>query len=91
MFGSYLHELVAHASVQFEIVSLSSVNAENQERLFSQARITALSTSNRHPQNIISFLTPRLQAKTELRPVSNIVTSSESRVSKLNKDVPHYD
>ena len=61
MFGSYLHALVAHAPFQLEIVPLCSVNTENQERIFSQARKTATATTNRYPQNIISL--NRLQAK----------------------------
>ena len=52
MFGSYLHALVAHASLQMEIIPLCSVNTENQERVFSQARKTATAKSNRHPENI---------------------------------------
>ena len=46
MFGSYLHALVAHAPLQMEIIPLRSVNTENQERIFSQARKTAISTSD---------------------------------------------
>ena len=41
MFGNYLHALVAHAPLQYEVISLHSVNTENQERIFSQARKTA--------------------------------------------------
>ena len=49
MLGNYLHALVAHAPPQFEIVSLSSVNAEKQERIFSQARKTAIAaTTDNH-------------------------------------------
>ncbi len=79
-----------HAPIQFEIVPLSSVNTENQERLFSQARKSALATSNRHPENIISTLTLRLQAKTDLKTISSLVKVSESKVSKLNKSIPQY-
>lgn len=35
---SYLHALAVHASVQYEIVCLRSVNTENQERIFQQAK-----------------------------------------------------
>ena len=34
MFGTYLHALVVHAPRQYEIVSLRSINTENQERIF---------------------------------------------------------
>ena len=90
-FGNYLHSLVAHAPLQLEIVSQRSVNTENQERIFSQARKTATATSNRHPQNIISTLVLRLQAKTELKGVSEMVQKSESQVSKVSKHILPYD
>ena len=82
MFGSYLHALVAHAPLQLEIVPLRSVNTENQERIFSQAGKTATATTNRHPQNIISTLVIRLQAKTELKGVTATVQNSASNKSK---------
>ena len=41
LFGNYLHALVAHAPQQLEIISLRSVNTENQERIFEQARRSA--------------------------------------------------
>lgn len=90
MFGLYLHSLVAHAPMQFEIVPLSSVNTENQERIFSQARKTATATSNRHPQNVVSSLTLRLQAKNNLKEVTAQVRQQESRVSKASKSIPKY-
>ena len=41
LFGIYLHALTSHAPLQYEIVSRKSINAENQERPFGQARRTA--------------------------------------------------
>ena len=55
-FGSYLHSLVIHAPLQLEIISLHSVNTENQERYFNQARRAATNASNRQPQNVISTI-----------------------------------
>ena len=37
LFGSYIHDLSAHAGLEYEIVCSRSVNAECQERLFAQA------------------------------------------------------
>lgn len=64
-FGLYLHALVVHAPAQLEIISLRSVNTENQERIFSQLCKTAMATSNRQPQNVVSSTILRLQGKTE--------------------------
>ena len=90
MFGLYLHAIVAHAPLQFEILSLSSVNTESQERIFSQARKTVTATSNRHPQNIVSTLTLRLRAKTQLKHISTLVNQGESKVAKVGKSIPLY-
>ncbi len=37
IFGTYFHSLCIHAPDQFEIVALSSVNVEKEERLFGYA------------------------------------------------------
>jgi hypothetical protein len=46
LFGSYLHALVMHAPVQYEVVCLRSVNTEDQERIFQQAKSIASATTN---------------------------------------------
>ena len=51
-FSTYLHSLVIHAPLQMEIISLQSVNTENQEGIFEQAQRSATAASNRHPQNV---------------------------------------
>ena len=62
-FGLYLHALSCHASKQYEIMCLKSCNAENEERLFGQAKAIALNTTNRRPGNILPNVLLRLQAK----------------------------
>ena len=89
-FGTYLHALVAHAPPQLEIVSLRTVNTENQERIFGQARKTATATSNRQPQNVINSTILRLQAKSEFRHVTAVVAQAESKVAKASHHVPPY-
>ena len=51
MFGHYLHALTAHSPTQYELACLRSLNTENQERIFGQARIAETCT-NHHPENI---------------------------------------
>ena len=54
MFGHYLHALTAHSPTQYELASLRSLNTENQERLFGQARLMiAECCTNHHPDNVI--------------------------------------
>lgn len=53
MFGHYIHALTVHSPTQFELSSLRSLNTENQERLFGQARVIAESCTNHHTENVI--------------------------------------
>ena len=89
-FGSYLHSLVVHAPLQFEIISLRSINTENQERIFNQARRIATGATNRHPQNIISTIVLRLQAKAEYRDIFSGVDIGDSMVAKAGAQVKGY-
>ena len=62
IFGIILHSLSTHASQQYELVSLRSVNTENQKRLFGQARHIATATSSCKPAHMITNTLLRLQA-----------------------------
>ena len=73
-----------------EIISHRSVNTENQERLFSQARKTAGAASNRQPQNIVECLITHLQAKNELSQLAKTVSQAESTVARAAQYVPPY-
>ena len=59
----YLHSIVIHALLQYEVLCLRSVNTENQERIFQQAKTIALATTNRKPENVVLNVMLRLQAK----------------------------
>lgn len=65
MFGRYFHSITAHAASLFRIVSLRSLNAEQHERMFQQAKGITKTTSN----NILSltlfrdFITSRDQRR----------------------------
>lgn len=65
MFGHYLHALTAHSPTQYELACLRSLNTENQERLFGQARGIADACTNHHAENIIPQIMICLQAKQE--------------------------
>lgn len=89
-FGSYLHSVVAHAPLQLEIISLRSINTENQERIFNQARRIATGATNRHPQYIISTTVLRLQAKAEYRDIFGGVDIGDSMVAKAGAQAKGY-
>ena len=63
LFGLYLHSIVLHAPLQYDVLCLRSVNTENQERIFQQAKTIALPTTNKKPENVVLNVMLRLQAK----------------------------
>ena len=67
MFGHYLHAITVHSSDQYELACQRSLNTENQERLFGQARVVAQMCTNHHVDNVIPQVMLRLQAKQEQR------------------------
>ncbi len=89
-FGSYLHDLSAHAGQIYEIVCLRSVNAECQERLFGQAKQIALNTTNRKPNNVIPEILLRLQIKQNEGKLISALRAGQTKVSKVAKHVSAY-
>ena len=80
-FGTYLHALVVNAPQQLEIVSLRSVNTENHEHIFKQARKSATAASNKHPQNVLYMAAMRLQAKVAFKPTTDSQLQADSIVA----------
>lgn len=73
-----------------QIVSLRSVNTENQERLFEQARRSSTAASNRHPQNVLYSAVLRLQAKATFRNGMDTLQQADSIVGRAGANVPAY-
>ena len=89
-FGLYLHSLVVHAPRQYEIVCLKSINTENQERVFQQAKQIALKCTNRKPENVIPSLLLRIQAKAITGKLSQLYHSAQTRVEKVACKSPPF-
>ena len=83
MFGKYFHSLITHPPILNRIISLRSLNAELQERVFSQANAISKATSNYHPGHIISNVIVRFQveANREKQPI----TSAEQQCIEFGK------
>ena len=62
MFGMHYHSLSTHFAEYYRIVSLRSLNAENQERYFKDIKST-MSTTNYDPDHILVNCLLRLQVK----------------------------
>ena len=53
LWGYYIHALLTHALLQYRLISLRQLNAENEERLFGSLKDTTLRTLSRWPGEII--------------------------------------
>lgn len=89
-FGIYLHSLSVHAPVQYELVCLRSLNTENQERIFQQAKQIAKSTTNQQPGNVIPAIILRLQAKQLTGDLSPSMDNGDTRVQKAAEGAPSF-
>ena len=88
MFGLYLHSLTAHAPTQYEPCCLRSLNTENQERLFGQARTIAQACTNHHADNVIPHVLVRIQAQQENRKTMSSVERGDTQVSHVARHMP---
>ena len=62
---------------------LKSVNTENQQRMFQQAKSIASNCTNRKPENVIPSVLLRLQAKELTRKLSNTYQSAITRIENV--------
>lgn len=92
LYGKYFHGLINHAPSQLRIVSGTSVNAEDEERLFSSINGITKSTSSKHPGHIIGNVLIRLQAEEELREVNEGCRSSEqeNKIKRMANSLPEF-
>ena len=84
MFGQYFHSLTAHAASMFRIISLRSLNTEQHERIFQQAKGITKGTSNHHPEHIISNIIQRLSFE---RGTHSDIASQESQIKSISAAV----
>ena len=80
LFGQYYHSLVNHAPEVYRLTSLSSINAEDEERAFTFLKSISTATSNHHPDNVIQNAFIRLQ-------VRDVFVSAASSKAKKQKSI----
>ena len=90
LFGIYLHALVAHAPPQFQFMSLSSVNAESQEHLFSQAKRISLRATNRKHDHVLPTILVSIQARQKMGYYKISSTEQESIVRSVSSKLTEY-
>ena len=84
----YVHAITAHSPTQYELSCLRSLNTENLERLFGQARAIAEYCTNHHHDNVIPQIMLRLEAKQEQRTALVAVQRGDTQVSHVAKELP---
>ena len=89
-FGIYLYAIVVHAPTQFQIMPLSSVNTESEERLFSQAKRISNRATNRKTDNVLPTVLISIQARQKLDTYNLSNTDQESIVQSVSSKIPPY-
>ena len=87
-YGTYLHDLTAHAPLQLRLVSGRTSNAEEEERTFNTVKSITNTTSCYRPAHIISNIFIRLKAEEKLGRSMNCVEKQQSQVSRLAHSLP---
>lgn len=88
LYGTYFHNLFAHAGLMLRIISGQAAHAEDQERIFNHLKRITKMTSNYRPGHLIPNMLVRLQAEKELGNLEDSVSSQQSHISKLAKCLP---
>ena len=89
LFGIYLHALTVHAAIQYQTMSLLSVNAESQESFFSQAKRVSLSSTNRKTKNVLPTIHLSIQARQKMDDHKPLPTKREGIVKSVSSKLHH--
>ena len=90
LFGIYYHSITCHAPLTSRIISLSSVDTEEEEREFSTINSISKSTSNGHPEHIIPNSIIRVQAEKSFRSKKSALTNQQSKIGQFAKNLPNF-
>ena len=88
MFGIYYHSITCHAPLTSRLISLSSVDTEEEEREFSTINSISKSTSNGHPEHIIPNSIIRVQAERSFRSKKSAFVDQQSKIGKFANNLP---
>ena len=87
-FGRYFHSLTCHAALTYRQISLRSVNTETQERMFQASKSITRTTSNQHPDHIVTNIIQRLHEEQESKLSPDCITREESEIRSLSSTLP---
>ena len=86
LYGIYFHAITVHLPEVARIISPSSLDTENEERIFSILNSIGLTTSTRHAESIRDNGIIRLQAEKEFmeQNMGETTSSINSKISKFS-------
>ena len=86
IFGRYFHSITTHSPILFRIVSMRSMNTEDQERMFGQAKAITKATSCNRPNEILTNIIQRVQMESGSHKME-VTDKGESEVNKLSRTI----
>lgn len=89
-YGKYFHSLSCHTPALARIVSLSTINTEDEERTFNALTNISRQTSSRRPGEIVGNSIIRYQAECKLNDKGATVRRQQSRVSEASRSLPEF-
>ena len=84
----YYHSITCHAGFTSRLISLSSVDTEEEERQFSTINAISKATSNGHPEHIIPNCIIRAQAEQKFRCKKSCFADQQSKIGKFATHLP---
>ena len=89
-YGKYFHSISCHTPALARIISLSSLNSEDEERTFNAISNICRQTSSRRPDEIVENSIVRYQAEANFRNNGATLKSQQSEISKISSSLPPF-
>ena len=90
LYGMYYHSITCHAPFTSRLISLSSVDTEEEEREFSTINSISKTTSNGHSEHIIPNCIVRAQAERNFKTTKSSFLEQQSKIRKFASNLPQF-
>ena len=90
LYGIHYHSITCHAGFTSHLISLSSVDTEEEEGQFSTINAISKATSNGHPEHNIPNCIMRAQAEQKFRCKKSCFADQQSKIVKFAIHLPDF-
>lgn len=90
LYDIYYHSITCHAPFTSRLISLSSVDTEEEEREFSTINAISKTTSNGHPEHIIPNCIVCTQAERKFKSTRSSFLEQQSKIAKFSNNLPQF-